>query len=509
MKFSEYRQYDAIGLADLIRRKEVSSDEVFQAALNRLDEVNPKLNVLAHDLRERAAKEKFPKHNKALLSGVPFLLKDLLSEWQGAPMWSGSAMMRGYVSTENSVLTQAYLNSGLRIFGKTTTSEWGLMPYTETALHGETRNPWHTDYTAGGSSGGAAAAVAAGIVPIAHGGDGGGSIRLPAHNCGVFGLKPSRGRVATANYEAWQGLVSEHVLTRSVRDSALMLDIAARTYSHSLYRCPPAPLSLLRQNPRLGLPDGAFGVFSGCLNVPLKRLKIAVHTQSWLGGDTQLPIKQVVENTVKLLENAGHTVVAATPSFASAEMLCQAMLVLVTGETARMAYTFERHLGRVLTWRDVEPATWAILVQGKQVSAGEMAWARGIMLAQQNATDEFFREYDVLLSPVCPRTTPKIGELAPTSAQNQLSSWLLGRLNLGAWFNTLLAQESQKAFEYIGFTAPFNMSGSPAMSVPLGEHDGLPIGVQFAAANGREDILLRLAAELEHIQPWQAKQPNL
>lgn len=511
MNFSEYRQYDAVGLADLIRRKEVSSDEVFQAALNRLDEVNPKLNLLAHDLRERAIKEKFPQHNKALLSGVPFLLKDLLSEWENTPMWSGSAMMRGHISAENSVLTQAYLNAGLRIFGKTTTSEWGLMPYTETELHGETRNPWHTDYTAGGSSGGAAAAVAAGIVPMAHGGDGGGSIRLPAHHCGVLGLKPSRGRVAAANHESWQGLVSEHVLTRSVRDSALMLDIAARTYSHSLYRCPPAPVSLLRQNPRLGLglPENGQGIFSGCLNVPLPRLKIAVHTQSWLGGETQSPIKQVIDNTIKLLENAGHMVVAASPQFASAEMLRRAMLVLVAGETARMAYVFERQLGRVLTWRDVEPATWAILVQGRQVSAGEMAWARGMMLAQQNATDEFFREYDALLSPVCPRTTPKIGELAPTRTQNRLSSWLLGRLNLGAWLNTLIAEKNQQLFEYIGFTAPFNMSGSPAMSVPLGEHDGLPIGVQFAAAWGREDILLRLAAELAQIQPWHDKQPNM
>lgn len=509
MTFSEYRQYDAMGLAELIRSKAVSADEVFQAALNRLDEVNPKLNVLAHDLRERAVKEKFPKHNKALLSGVPFLLKDLLSEWEQTPMWSGSAVMRGHVSSENSVLTQAYLNSGLRIFGKTITSEWGLMPYTETALHGETRNPWHTDYTAGGSSGGAAAAVAAGIVPMAHGGDGGGSIRLPAHNCGVFGLKPSRGRVAIAQHEGWQGLVSEHVLTRSVRDSALMLDIAARTHSHSLYRCPTVPVSLLRQNPRLGLPESAFGIFSGCLNVPLKRLKIAVHTQSWLGGETQLPIMQVIQNTIKTLENAQHCVVEATPQFANPEMLCRAMLVLVAGETARMAYAFERHLGRVLTWRDVEPSTWAILVQGKHLSAGEMAWARGVMLAQQNATAEFFREYDVLLSPVCPRTTPKIGELAPTVGQNRLSSFLLGYLNLGGWFNTLIAKESQKAFEYIGFTAPFNMSGSPAMSVPLGEHNGLPIGVQFAAAQGREDILLRLAAELEQIQPWQNQQPNV
>lgn len=509
MTFSEYRQYDAIGLADLIRNKQVSADEVFQAALNRLDEVNPKINVLAHDLRERAFSEKYPKHKKAVLSGVPFLLKDLLCEWEQSPMCCGSALMKDYVSKENSVLTQAYVNAGLRIFGKTTLPEWGLMPYTESHLHGITRNPWHTDYIAGGSSGGSAAAVAAGIVPVAHGGDGGGSIRLPAHNCGVFGLKPSRGRVATTSGEAWQGLVAEHVLTRSVRDSALMLDIAARTYSHSLYRSPVPPLSLLRQNPRLGLPESDIGVFSGCLNAILPRLKIAVHTQPWLGGETQSPIMHTLGQAMQLLQDTGHTLVDGTPTFSSAETLSHAILVLVAGETAKLSYLFERQFGKVITWQDVEPSTWALIEQGKRISAGDMAWARGIMLAQQQICDEFFREYDVLLSPVCPRTTPKVGELSPNALQKGLSNLLLGRLGLGKWFNTLIASESRKAFEYIGFTMPFNMSGSPAMSVPMGEHEGLPIGVQFVAAHGREDILLRLAAEIEAIRPWSHKQPNI
>lgn len=509
MTFAEYRQYDAIGLAQLIRDKQVSSDEVLQAALNRLDEVNPKINLIAHDLRQRAFAEKFPKHPKAVLSGVPFLLKDLLCEWEKAPMCSGSTLMRDYVSNENSVLTQAYVNAGLRIFGKTTLPEWGLMPYTESRLHGITRNPYHLDYTSGGSSGGAAAAVAAGVVPIAHGGDGGGSIRLPAHNCGVFGLKPTRGRVATAGGEAWQGLVCEHVITRSVRDSALMLDIAARTQSYSLYRCPPPPVSLLRQNPRLGLPESELGVFSGSLKTELPRLKIAIHTQPWLGGETQAPIMRGLGRAMEILEQAGHILVDGTPQFASAETLSRALLVLVAGEIAKYAYFSERQMGKILTWRDVEPSTWAILDLGKRIGAGEMAWARQIMLAQQQICEEFFREYDVLLTPVCPRTTPKVGEMSPNVLQNGLSNMLLGRLGLGAWFNTMIASESAKTFEYIGFTAPFNMSGSPAMSVPMSEHEGLPIGVQFVAAHGREDILLKLAAQIEQIQPWADKQPNL
>lgn len=199
MNFQDYIRYDAVGLAELIRKKEVSADEVLQAALNRLDEVNPKLNLLAHDLRERAAAwQGLSENADTPLAGVPFLLKDLLADWEGAPTWSGSRMMQHYIAKQNSDLTQAYLDAGLRVFGKTTTPEWGAYAVTETEIYGITRNPWHLDYTAGGSSGGAAAAVASGVVPAAHGSDGGGSIRLPAHNCGVFGLKPTRGRSSYA-----------------------------------------------------------------------------------------------------------------------------------------------------------------------------------------------------------------------------------------------------------------------------------------------------------------------
>ena len=260
MNFQDYIRYDAVGLAELIRKKEVSADEVLQAALNRLDEVNPKLNLLAHDLRERAAAWQGSSENADTpLAGVPFLLKDLLADWEGAPTWSGSRMMQHYIAKKNSDLTQAYLDAGLRVFGKTTTPEWGAYAVTETEIYGITRNPWHLDYTAGGSSGGAAAAVASGVVPAAHGSDGGGSIRLPAHNCGVFGLKPTRGRSSYAPNasEAWQGLVCDHVLTRSVRDSAVLLDIAAQTQARALYACPPPPengfadiLNLFSDKPR-------------------------------------------------------------------------------------------------------------------------------------------------------------------------------------------------------------------------------------------------------------------
>ncbi|WP_338809136.1 amidase [Neisseria leonii] len=490
MKFEEYRRYDAVGLADLVRRGEVSADELLQTALRRLDEVNPKLNLLACDLRGRAAA--LPVPGNAPLAGVPFLLKDLLADWAGAPTACGSRMMQNHIPPYSSALTEAYLRAGLRIFGKTTLPEWGLMPYTESEMYGATRNPWHTDYTPGGSSGGSAAAVAAGIVPAAHGGDGGGSIRLPAHNCGLFGLKPSRGRssFAPALGESWQGLVCEHVLTRSVRDSALFLDIAASTQKGALYACPKPSES-----------------FSDGILRETGRLNIAYWQEPWTGGGNDEGTCAALADSLQLLASAGHVLTEESPEFAPPEILSRAMLIIVAGETAKLAHLYRETYGKDLHYSQVEPATWAVLVQGRQISAGEMCWARDVLLAQTRAAEAFFNRYDVLVTPVCPRTTPKVGELAPGAAQQRLSRLLLGRLNLGRFLarNPLIEQEGMKALHYAGYTLPFNMSGSPAMSVPLYWHNGLPVGTQFAAAAGREDILLRLAAQLEQIRPWADK----
>ncbi|KPN74246.1 6-aminohexanoate hydrolase [Neisseria sp. 74A18] len=497
MQFEEYRKYDAVGLAELIRKGEVSADEVLQTALNRLDAVNPKLNLLAHDLRERAFSWQRPSENPhAPLVGVPFLLKDLIADWEGTPTWSGSRMMKNYVAKQNSALTQAYLNAGLRIFGKTTTPEWGAYPVTETEIYGITRNPWNLSYTPGGSSGGSAAAVAAGVVPAAHGGDGGGSIRVPAHNCGIFGLKPSRGRSSfePLQSEAWQGLVNEHVLTRSVRDSALFLDIAAQTQTHALYACPRPAES-----------------FSDGLKHDTGRLKIAFWRKPWFGGENDADTQAAFGHSLKLLSDAGHDLEEASPDFSSPKILNRAARVLVMGETAKLLYLHQQATGQKLHHSQLEPTTWALISQGQQISAGEMAWARDVMLTQGRAAEAFFTRYDVLMTPICPRTTPKIGELMPSETEQKIIRLLFGTLKLG-WLmkqNPLIEKEAERTLQYIGYAAPFNMSGNPAMSVPLFWHNGLPIGTQFAAAHGREDLLLRLAAQLEQIQPWAEKQPPI
>jgi 6-aminohexanoate-cyclic-dimer hydrolase len=491
MNFQDYIRYDAVGLAELIRKKEVCADEVLQAALSRLDEVNPKLNLLAHDLRERAAAWQGSSENADTpLAGVPFLLKDLLADWEGAPTWSGSRMMQHYIAKKNSDLTQAYLDAGLRVFGKTTTPEWGTYAVTETEIYGITRNPWHLDYTAGGSSGGAAAAVASGVVPAAHGSDGGGSIRLPAHNCGVFGLKPTRGRssYAPSASEAWQGLVCDHVLTRSVRDSAVLLDIAAQTQARALYACPPPP------------ENG----FAGSLKQETGRLKIAFWKQAWFGGGNDEGTEAAFVHSLKLMQDAGHELEEATPDFAPPEQLNRAARIIVMGETAKLFYQYQYETGQKLPHRLLEPTTWAMIVQGRQISAGEMAWARDVMLAQERAAKAFFTRYDVLMTPVCPRTTPKIGEMMPPPAAQKAMRLLFGTLRLGFLLknNPFLEKEATAALQYVGYTSPLNMSGNPAMSVPLYRHNGLPVGTQFAAAHGREDTLLSLAAQLEQIQPW-------
>ncbi|MFV2029091.1 amidase [Neisseria sp. S1] len=495
MQFEEYRRYDAIGLAELVRRGEVSADELLQTALARLDSVNPSLNLLAQDWRGKAYAWQCADSNTPL-AGVPFLLKDLMADWQGVPTLSGNPLMKQRIPQADSHLTAAYQCAGLRIFGKTTTPEWGLLPYTESAIYGVTRNPWDTERTPGGSSGGSAAAVAAGIVPVAHGGDGGGSIRLPAHNCGLFGLKPSRGRVDSGPLirEAWQGMVCEHVLTRSVRDSALMLDIAAQTQHHSIYACPPAQS------------------FSDGIKQPLRRLKIAYWRKPWLGGEVEAAVGQAFEYSLKLLADAGHNLEEAAPDFADAEQLGRAMLIVLAGELAHLQLQLAQQLGRKISYQDMEPSTWALMTYGKQLSAAEAYWARDLLLAQAVAAERFHRDYDVQVTPVCPRLTPFVGELAPSESEQRISSLLLGKLGLGRLLknNPLIERESRKALAYVGFTVPFNMSGQPAMSVPLYWHeDHLPVGTQFAAAHGQEQLLLQLAAELESINPWAQRVPPL
>lgn len=282
--------------------------------------------------------------------------------------------------------------------------------------------------------------------------------------------------------------------TRSVRDSAVLLDIAAQTQSRALYACSPPP------------ENG----FADSLKLEKGRLKIAFWKQAWFGGGNDEGTEAAFAHSLKLMQNAGHELEEATPDFAPPEQLNRAARIIVMGETAKLFYQYQYETGQKLPHRLLEPTTWAMIVQGRQISAGEMAWARDVMLAQERAAKAFFTRYDVLMTPVCPRTTPKIGEMMPPPAAQKAMRLLFGTLRLGFLLknNPFLEKEATAALQYVGYTSPLNMSGNPAMSVPLYRHNGLPVGTQFAAAHGREDTLLSLAAQLEQIQPW-AEIPQL
>lgn len=496
MNFEEYRRFDGIALAQKIASGELDRAEVLAAALARLDTVNPSLNLLTQDLRTHAQQQLSQAGGHGSLSGVPLLLKDLLADMKGVATSGACRALVNRPAAQDSDLTAAYRRAGLVFLGKTTLPEWGLMPYTESRQFGISRNPWDLAYTPGGSSGGAAAAVAAQVVPIAHGGDGGGSIRIPSANCGVFGLKPSRGRVGVGPslVESWQGMVSEHAITRSVRDSAAMLDIAAAACRGvRLYHCPPPTSSFL-----------------GSLQQALPRLRIAVTATPWLGGDVSAPIQAAHQDTVALLQSLGHEVEEARPAFADADVLNRAIMVVVAGEAAKIRRQLQEMLGRKVNHTDVEPSTWALIVYGEHIGAGEAYWARDVINAQARIGAEFHQTYDVLCTPTLPRLTPKVGELAPSSTEEKASSIMLGSLKMGFLMknNPAIERNSRRSLAYIGFTVPFNMTGQPAMSVPLYWHnDHLPVGSQFAAAHGNEALLLQLAHELEQARPWFDRNP--
>ena len=261
-----------------------------------------------------------------------------------------------------------------------------------------------------------------------------------------------------------------------------------------MYACPPPP------------ENG----FADSLKLETGRLKIAFWKQAWFGGGNDEGTEAAFAHSLKLMQDAGHELEEATPDFAPPEQLNRAACIIVMGETAKLFYQYQYETGQKLPHRLLEPTTWAMIVQGRQISAGEMAWARDVMLAQERAAKAFFTRYDVLMTPVCPRTTPKIGEMMPPPAAQKAMRLLFGTLRLGFLLknNPFLEKEAATTLQYVGYTSPLNMSGNPAMSVPLYRHNGLPVGIQFAAAHGREDTLLRLAAQLEQIQPW-AEIPQL
>ena len=466
MDFEDYRRHDAVGLAELVARREVSRDELLDAAIARTAAVNPQINAVTQDFSDRArATPAVAGH----FGGVPFLLKDLGATLEGTPTTMGSRMFEANVAAADSALTAAYKAAGLSIFGKTNTPEFGLWPVTESELLGVCRNPWDLGRTPGGSSGGAAAAVAAGILPAAHASDGGGSIRTPAACCGLFGMKPSRGRVSFAPVgEGWAGASVQHAVTRSVRDSAALLDVACHPQPGDPYflAAPERPFAeeAAREPGRLRI-----AAFFGAMQAP--------------GLDPEC--EAAVREAARLCEQLGHDVEeAAIPGDVMA-MQAAAGAVISASITASLNAEAERR-GRPLADGDVETLTMATFRRGATVGAPDYVRGLAALHAYTRAQAQLFEAYDVLLLSTLGSPAIPIG-----------------------WITEDPKLIGQRTFAFMPNTQAFNNTGQPAMTVPLAwSRAGLPIGIQFVARMGAEATLFRLAGQLEQARPWFDKLPK-
>jgi amidase len=469
---SDYESYDAIGLAQLVRRGEVTPMELLDAAIERVEARNPAINAVVTRMYDDARRSIQAGLPEGPFKGVPFLLKDLGVYYKGIPTSHGSRLFAGFVPDHDSTLVERYRRAGLVLFGKTNTPEFGLTVTTESRLFGPCRNPWDLERTSGGSSGGAAAAVAAGMVPAAHGSDGGGSIRIPASCCGLFGLKPTRGRVPMGPDvgEGWNGMSVNHAITRSVRDSAALLDVVAGPASGDPYWAPPATRPFLEE---VGKDPGL--------------LRIALTTTPPSGAAVDPVCITATRAVGTWCEALGHKVEEASPPVDYDEFK-PAVIAIINANVRAMLEIRAKQTGREARPGDVERISWLAAEDGKNATAASYVQAVRTIHRAGRRVVPFFDKYDMLLSPVL---------LKPPV--------LLGFLDMMAEDHR---HYMKNLYSFFGFTNLFNATGQPSMSVPLyWTEDDLPIGLQFSARFGDEALLLRLAAQLEEAHPWKNRGP--
>lgn len=472
--FKEYADYDALGLGELIARRQVKAEEVLEAAIERIESLNSSTNAVVHKMYDEARATIAAGLPSGPLAGVPYLLKDL-SAWQkGARAGYGSRIYDGFVADHDYTLVERYKAAGLVILGRTNTPEFGLNAATEPVINGATRNPWNLARSAGGSSGGTAAAVAAGMVPAAHATDGGGSIRIPAANCGVFGLKPSRARNPAGPDvgEGWSGLSSGHAVTRTVRDSAALLDATSGPAAGDPYWAPPPERPFFEE----------VGVNPG-------RLRIAVKKRTLSGTPVDPECVRGVEAVAKLCEDLGHHVEEAMPVF-DFSSLRWAMEVIIAANVRNTLDVRLDVLNRDQRPDDVERITALWAERGRRYTARDYARAIVIIHGIGRSFGAFFETYDLLLSPTL--AEPPL----PLGATDMMGD------DLDAYHDRL--------FRLIPFTPQFNASGGPAASLPLHwTPDGLPVGIQLGANFGNEALLFRITAQLEDARPWRSRRPPI
>jgi amidase len=489
-----YDEADATALAELVRRGDTSPAELLNTAIERVEARNPAINAVIRPMFDEARRAIVAGLPDGPLRGVPFLLKDLLAHYAGVPTTCGSRLLERWVPTQDSEIVARYKRAGLVIFGKTNTPELGLLGVTEPKLHGATRNPWNTEHTPGGSSGGSAAAVAARMVPAAAAGDGGGSIRIPSSNCGLVGLRPTRGRVPLGPRVGalWSDLVVQHVVTRTVRDSALFLDVGAGPWAGAPHVAPAPERPFVEE---LGRAPG--------------KLRIAICRETLLPGKLHADNLEAVDGAATLLAELGHEVGDAVPEL-DREALVRAYLAITSVGTAADVAEGERFAGRSASSDDLEPLTALAAVIGRKMSAATLVAHERAMAVAAWSLACFFERWDVLVTATTARPPAKIGEFDPPPVQQVLMRVVRAmplRRALDQALEMMAADPQIRAYPN---TQPFNMTGQPAISLPLHwTSGGLPVGVQLVARFGDEATLFRLASQLETAKPWAQRKPPL
>jgi amidase len=473
-QWNELAALDGTAQAELVRRGEIKAIELVEAAIERIESLNPVLNAVVTPMYEEARSAAGGVLPEGPFTGVPFLLKDLLAYHAGVPTTSGSRFLRDYVPDHDSELVARLKRAGLVTLGKTNLSEFGILPTTEPSLFGPTRNPWNTERTAGGSSGGSAAAVAAGLVSVAHAADGGGSIRIPASCCAVFGIKPTRARTPLGPDfgDVISGLVVQHALTRSVRDSAALLDITCSPDVGDPYWAPPPERPYLEE---VGSDPG--------------RLRIAFSTTAVTGAAVHPDCVKAVHDAAQLCVELGHEVEDASPSV-DGELVTQAFITVWSAGVGWMVDGFALLSGKTPAPDQFEPLTWALYEMGRGSSASDYLLSLTLLQMVSRDIARFFNGFDAWLTPTVSEPPVPLGTF-DSPPDNPMQGLL-------------------RAAEFVPFTGPFNFTGQPAMSVPLYWNDeGLPIGTQFVGRFGDEATLFRLAGQLEAARPWADRRPPL
>ncbi|MGD8607492.1 MAG: amidase [Myxococcales bacterium] len=491
--FAEYDSFDALGLAERVRSGEVSSAQLVEECIRRIEQVNPRIHGVVFELFDRARAQAHGAPGEGPFAGVPFLIKDLIQRIPGVPTQEGSRFFEGWIPTDETYLYRRWIDAGVVPVAKTATSELGLLPVVETDLHGATRNPWNLDRTAGGSSGGSGACVAAGVAPMASGGDGGGSIRIPASCCGLFGHKPSRARNPsgpTAS-EHWSGFVSEHVLTRSVRDSAAMLDATHGPEDTAPYYAAPVQ-----------------GTFLGATERDPRTLRIAFHAEPALPATVHPDCKAAVEDAARLCAELGHHVEEVVPGH-DPLALARAFLIVVGANVAAEIREGELMRNRRATANDFQLTTWITNMLGQAASAREVLVSLRVLQAEARRLVQVYQSYDLVLTPTLGTPPVLIGALQPRGI-DRIAQKLLSALHWSGPLThpKLIDQAAEKTFSFIPFTPVANFTGQPSMSVPLYWNEaGLPIGVMFTGRPAEEPLMFSLAAQLERARPWAARRP--